>query len=132
MWSLSCSLGVLPEAGWCAEIEPASAGYLAQLLGALVLVIVAILTLAWLLRRLPGGVGRGEQPIAILAVRAVGARDRLLLVQVGEEQLLIASGTNGMRTLHRLRKPVTVAPPENGGGADFATLLKQTLGRRSS
>ncbi|MBK1708120.1 flagellar protein FliO/FliZ [Marichromatium gracile] len=124
-------LALLPGAAWCADVELTSAGYLAQLFGALVLVIAAILGLAWLLRRLPGGVGRAaDQPISILAVRAIGARDRLLLVQVGEEQLLIAAGATGMRTLHRLRKPVSVAPPENGGGVDFATLLKQSLGRR--
>ncbi|MBK1721308.1 flagellar biosynthetic protein FliO [Thiocystis violacea] len=101
-----------------------AAGYLAQLLGSLVLVILVILMLAWLLRRLPAvqGQGQGQALIQILAVRSIGARERLMLVQVGEEQVLIGVAPTGVRTLHRLSTPVEVTAQEPWKG-DFASLL---------
>ena len=102
----------------------AAAGYLAQLIGGLVVVIAVILVLAWVFRRLPGVPGQGPQVIEILAVRSVGARERLMLVQVGEEQILIGMTPAGMRPLHRLRKRVDVPAPAQGP-PDFASLLKR-------
>ncbi|MBK5962705.1 flagellar biosynthetic protein FliO [Thiocystis minor] len=102
----------------------AASGYLAQLVGGLVLVILTILVLAWILRRLPGMTGQGQQIIEILAVRAVGTRERLMLVQVGEEQILVGLTPTGMRHLHTLRTPVVVAPVEPKAG-EFANLLQR-------
>jgi flagellar protein FliO/FliZ len=100
-----------------------ASGYLAQLVGGLVLVILAILVLAWILRRLPGMAGQGQQIIEILAVRAVGTRERLMLVQVGEEQILVGLTPTGMRHLHTLRKNVIVMPlPPRAD--DFASIFK--------
>lgn len=108
--------------------------YLTQLAGGLLAVIGAILVLAWVLRRLPGATGVLPDAIEILAVRAVGSRDRLLLVQVGQEQLLIAAGPMGLRTLHRLRDPIKLdeRPPQVAEGkADFARLLRH-IDRRAA
>lgn len=105
-------------------------------MGGLVLVIFAILVLAWILRRMPGIPGQGQQVIEILAVRVVGARERLLLVQVGEEQILLGMTPAGIRHLHTLRKNLDLSPgqpgmepakrpgkwPEKG---DFAGLLQR-------
>lgn len=99
-----------------------AAGYLAQLLGGLVLVICVIVLLAWMARRLPGGVAQGNALIQVLAVRSIGARERLLLIQVGDEQVLIGVTPAGMRALHRLEHPVAADPEEPWSG-DFASLL---------
>ena len=124
---------------WAAalQVQPAASiealgtgGYLTQLIGGLTLVIALILLLAWLLRRLPGGGPDGRQAIEILSVRAVGARERLLLVQVGDEQLLVGVTPAGMRRLHRLRRPLEIAPPET---PDFGRLLRRAMpGREGS
>ncbi|AFL72436.1 flagellar biosynthetic protein FliO [Thiocystis violascens] len=107
-----------------AESARAASGYLAQLVGGLVLVILTILVMAWILRRMPGMAGQGRQVIEILAVRAVGTRERLMLVQVGEEQILVGLTPTGMRHLHTLRTPVVVAPVEPRAG-EFASLLQR-------
>ena len=99
-----------------------AAGYLSQLLGGLVLVILAILVMAWVLRRLPAIQGQGPGLIQVLAVRHIGARERLLLIQVGEEQVLVGVAPTGIRALHRLEKPVAATPQEARPG-DFASLL---------
>ena len=99
-----------------------AAGYLTQLLGGLVLVILAIVILAWFLRRMPGVAGQGTSAIRVLAVRAIGHRERLMLVQVGEEQILIGVTATSVRHLHTLKQAVELAPQEPWPG-DFASLL---------
>jgi flagellar protein FliO/FliZ len=104
-----------------------AATYLTQLIGGLVLVIGAIVVLGWVLRRTQGGLNRGSQTIDIVAVRSVGARERLMLVQVGDEQVLIGVAPSGMRTLHTLNDPVAAV---EGAAPDFAGALKRAVSRR--
>ncbi|BCU08217.1 flagellar biosynthetic protein FliO [Allochromatium tepidum] len=104
-------------------IAPAT-GYLSQLVGGLVLVLLAIVVLAWFLRRVPGVATPGLGAIRILAVRAIGARERLMLVQVGAEQILIAVTAAGVTHLHTLAQPIE--PPEDEPwSGDFAGLLER-------
>ncbi|NEX20124.1 flagellar biosynthetic protein FliO [Thiorhodococcus mannitoliphagus] len=105
-----------------------SAGYLAQLLGGLVLVVFLIVFFAWMLRRMPGLQGQGPSLIQVLAVRNLGTRERLLLIQVGEEQVLIGVTPSGMHRLHTLATPLEVAPDELPT-ADFAGLLNRMKAR---
>lgn len=106
------------------ESAQVAAGYLAQLVGGLMLVILTILVLAWVMRRMPGVPSQGQQVIDILAVRVVGTRERLMLVQVGEEQILVGLTPTGMRHLHTLQKNVILAPREQRAG-DFASLFNR-------
>ena len=106
-----------------------AAGYLAQLIGGLVLVIGAIVVLGWVLRRTQGGLNRGSQVIEIVAARSVGARERLVLVQVGDEQVLVGVGPGGMRTLHTMNEPVRAPAGET---PDFSSALKRAVTRRGA
>ncbi|WP_026304831.1 MULTISPECIES: flagellar biosynthetic protein FliO [unclassified Thioalkalivibrio] len=105
-----------------------AAAYLTQLIGGLVLVIGAIVVLGWILRRTQGGLNRGSQVIEIVAARSVGTRERLVLVQVGDEQVLVGVAPSGMRTLHTMRESV-VAPV--GETPDFSSALKRAVTRRA-
>ncbi len=110
-----------------------SSAYLAQLVGGLVIVIAAIVGLSWLLRRLSGtGLGSSRQLIEVLAARSVGTRERLLLIQVGQEQVLIGVYPHGMCRLHRLRHSIDLSdiqPPPRSElkTVDFANLLKTAI-----
>lgn len=105
-------------------ISTQATGYLTQLVGGLILVIFLILVMAWLLRRLPGMVMLGSPAIEVLAVRVIGNRERLLLIQVGEEQLLVGATPAGLCHLHTLKTPVILPQPEPQTG-DFAKLLNK-------
>ncbi|WP_026278637.1 MULTISPECIES: flagellar biosynthetic protein FliO [unclassified Thioalkalivibrio] len=107
-----------------------AAAHLTQMIGGLVIVIIAIVVLGWILRRTQGGLSRGSQAIELVAVRSVGTRERLMLVQVGEEQVLIGVAPSGMRTLHTMREPVAV---EEASTADFSSALRRAVsGRRET
>ena len=104
-------------------VVPAT-GYLSQLVGGLVLVLLAIVVLAWFLRRVPGVATPGLGAIRLLAVRSIGVRERLILVQVGSEQILIAVTGTGVTHLHTLARPIE-PPADEPWSGDFASLLER-------
>jgi len=101
-----------------------TASYLTQLIGGLVIIILMILLLAWFLRRIPGLTTTGSSVIEILAVRAISSREQLLLVQIGEEQILIGLTPAGLSHLHTLRTPLIIPISAQSSG-QFEQLLKQ-------
>ena len=116
-----------------AAVAPASgtgiAGQLAQLVLGLLLVLGLIFFLAWLLRRVQqaGPAGKG-QVIDIVGSRALGPRDRLVLVQVGNEQILLGLTPGTITALHVLKEPVQV-PSTEPASPEFAQRLMELLGK---
>ncbi len=81
----------------------------------LLAVLAAIGASAWLFRRL------GRWPAAAGALRvlgglSLGARERVVLVQVGETQLLLGVAPGRVQTLHVLARPVALDPAAAGAG----------------
>lgn len=105
------------------------AGQLAQLVLGLLLVLGLIFFLAWLLRRVQqaGPAGKG-QVIDIVGSRALGPRDRLVLVQVGNEQILLGLSPGTITALHVLKEPVQV-PTSEQAAPEFAQRLMELLGK---
>lgn len=101
------------------------------LVGRLLLIVGAIVALGWMARQLGRrrlGSGRGLQVEGGLAL---GPRERLVVVQVQGEHLLLGVTPGGISLLHRLDGPlmgeVRAAPV--GEGAAFAERLREILKR---
>ncbi len=62
----------------------------------LVLVVGFIFAAAWVVRRMPLGMGRGNGPLKVLAALPLGPRERLVLVEARGEELLIAVSPAGV------------------------------------
>ena len=105
------------------------AGQLTQLVLGLLLVLGLIFFLAWLLRRVQqaGPAGKG-QVIELIGSRALGPRDRLVLVQVGNEQILLGLTPGTISALHVLKEPVRV-PGTEQATPEFAQRLMELLGK---
>ena len=105
------------------------AGQLTQLVLGLLLVLGLIFFLAWLLRRVQqaGPAGKG-QVIELIGSRALGPRDRLVLVHVGEEQILLGLTPGRITPLHVLKTPVNVDQTESAT-PEFAQRLMELLGK---
>ena len=94
-----------------AAVEPgvASTGALAtQVFLGLLLVLALMFALAWLAKRMrlvPGAIG-STGVIRTLAVLSLGNREKILLVQVGEEQLLLGVTSQQITLLHELKTPI--------------------------
>nr|WP_225210157.1 flagellar biosynthetic protein FliO [Xanthomonas bonasiae] len=101
---------------------------------ALLLVLGLILGMAWVLKRLPGSGFRPAEGLRVVASLAVGAKERVVVVEVNGEQLLLGVSPGGVRTLHRLPEPLPQAPAPSLPNLkqlknlpDFAQLLAQKL-----
>jgi len=109
--------------------SPANAGSLGGAVFALVLVVGLILLLSWLAKRMPGLGGASANPaLRIVGSLALGPRDRLVVVEVGETQLLLGVGAGGTRTLHTLDQPLPPAAAKSSPA--FAQLLAQHFGKK--
>ncbi|VVN29614.1 hypothetical protein PS645_04758 [Pseudomonas fluorescens] len=106
------------------------AGQLTQLVLGLLLVLGLIFFLAWLLRRVQqaGPAGRG-QVIELIGSRALGPRDRLVLVQVGNEQILLGLSPGSITALHVLKEPVEVPDGTEKATPEFARRLMELMGK---
>lgn len=93
-------------------------------LGASVVIIVAIIVLlGWLYSRSRFMSGGANDVINVVATRALGPKERLMVVEVADQQLLVGMTAAGVQTLHVLDKPVDVARNETVRGG-FAGRLR--------
>lgn len=72
----------------------------------MVIVIGAVVGLGWLYSRLKFNATSAGNLIDVVASRGLGPKERLLLVQVADQQLLIGVTATQVRTLHTFDKPV--------------------------
>jgi len=129
---------VLEQPSKAAKVAPASSSLLEssqvssqllQLVFGLLLVIGLIFLLAWVVRRVQQSlpVKGSQQAISLLASQALGPRDRLLLVQVGKEQILLGLTPGTIVPLHVLQEPVEVSAANNPLSSAFAQRLAKAL-----
>jgi flagellar protein FliO/FliZ len=118
-----------------ADHVPASnAGSLAQVTLSLLVVLAAVFAAAWVVRRLRGVGKFGSNAIEIIADAPLGTKERAVLIQVGNQQLLLGVAPGQIRTLHVLPEPVVVnsaprsADPNAAQRPDFKAILKRSLG----
>ncbi|MCY1399714.1 flagellar biosynthetic protein FliO [compost metagenome] len=105
------------------------AGQLAQLVLGLLLVLGLIFFLAWLLRRVQQAAPRGGQVIEVVGSKMLGPRDRLVLVQVGNEQILLGLTPGRIAPLHVMAQPVEVPSSAQHATPEFAQRLMELLGK---
>ena len=141
MRRLMVALAALPLSALAAlEPAPATTGsavtagsglvaQLAQLVFGLLLVLGLIFLLAWLLRRFQSAAPRGNQVIELVGSRALGPRDRLLLVQVGDEQILLGISPGRITPLHVMNTPVNLPVKTEQATPEFAQRLMELLGK---
>ncbi len=136
MGMLACAWMLASGTGWAAPVQTAAAstpaglgGQVLQLVLGLLLVVGLIFFLAWLLRRVQGVAPGNNQLIEVISSRAIGPRDRLLLVQIGKEQILLGHSPGDIKTLHVLAEPVAVAPANRPATPEFAQQLLRLMGK---
>ncbi|BBI98770.1 hypothetical protein FGKAn22_04630 [Ferrigenium kumadai] len=114
-----------------------SSGSIVQIIFSLLLVLAAIVLVAWLLKRMNMvQQGQGNQ-LKVLGGVAIGQRERIVLVEVNDTWLVVGVGPNQIRTLHSLQKPeggsVNNAPDDAQlAGNKFAAVLSSALNSLSS
>lgn len=111
------------------NVEPLSGGSIAQVVLGLLFVLCLVIAMAWLFKRMGGLSVTGNGALKILGGISMGARERVVLMQVGEEQLLLGVSPGRIQTLHVLAKPINVEE-KNKAEPGFAERLSEALARR--
>jgi len=128
---LPATVAARSETEMPAALEPISSPYLLKLTGGLLLVVLLILALAWLVKRFNLNQQSGNGLIRIIAGLSVGTRDRILLLQVGEEQILLGLTPGRIEKLHTLAQPLD-APDAGSVSASFAHKLNRLMGDKEA
>lgn len=115
------------EAAQTASRAPDTVATIMSLGLGLVAVIAVIYGCAWLIRRMSGMTGMNNQAIRVVSVMAIGARERIALIEVGGQQILLGITPSAIRTLHVFDEPVVDA--SQAGSSDFARRLQGMIGK---
>jgi flagellar protein FliO/FliZ len=113
--------------GLAQPASPLSVASLTQLTVSLIAIVALILAISWALKRLRLAGPRGSGEIVVLDELSVGPRDRIVLVRVGESQLLVGIGASGLVPLTPLATPIVL----KGGTRSpaFAERLREIMKR---
>ena len=116
-----------PLIGWAQTAAPEAPGVsgsaILQMLFGLLLIIGLLFAGAYLLRKLNGGRSFGQSgPMRIVGGLMISARERILLVEVGESWLVVGVVPGQIKILHTLPKGEL---PDGNGEKPFGQWLKQ-------
>ncbi len=113
--------------GLAQPASPLSLGSLMQLTLSLMAIVALILAISWALKRLKLAGPRGSGEIAVLDELSVGPRERIMLIRVGDSQVLVGVGASGLVPLTPLAAPIAL----KGGAAApaFADRLRDMMKR---
>jgi flagellar protein FliO/FliZ len=94
----------------------------------LLAVIAIIYGCAWLIRRMTGMTGMNNSVIKVVSVMALGTRERIAVVDVAGQQLLLGITPGTIRTLHVFDEPV-VSVGGSAPSGEFARKLQSLMNK---
>ena len=121
------SLAQEPASTAAAQMTPSPmSGHMLQTTLILLFILGLLLGLVWLLKR--AGVGTGQRRggfYKVLAISALGPRDKIVLVEVGETWLVLGMTSNSINTLHSMPAGSIELEKAGNPAASFAKLLER-------
>jgi flagellar protein FliO/FliZ len=101
---------------------------LGKLAIALLLVLVVFWVFARVMRQMQGSQGMLHSGLKVVGALSVGQRERVVVVQAGDQQLVLGVTANQINTLHVLATPLVADGAEELG--DFRRKLSAALKRQ--
>lgn len=102
-------------------------------LGKLAMALVVVLAVFWLfarvMRQFQGFQGGMHQGLKIVGALSVGQREKVIVIQAGDEQLVLGVTSSQINTLHVLESPLSQSNPSADPG-DFRKKLTAALKRQ--
>jgi flagellar protein FliO/FliZ len=101
--------------------------YLLQVIGSFVVVILLLIGVLVLLRRFNGVSSQMSGNMRVISSVGVGQRERVVLLQVGVEQILVGVGPGNVRKIHAFDQPVVEASVSTT--PNFSDVWKVVMGK---
>ena len=131
--TLFCSIAFGADAAATAPVPAAAsyspAGQIMKMIIGLMVVLVMIFVVAWVARNYMGFNPAQNATLKTVAGVLVGQKERVVLVQVGERQVLIGVAPGQINLLHVIEKGEEVTVAAQQSLSPFAEKLKRSLGR---
>ncbi len=102
---------------------------LLQLTATLMLVVALIFAITWVVKRFHLVRPRRSRAMSVIDEMALGPRDRVILMQVGQSQWLLGVSSAGLTAPVPLATPVELPPADTPG---FADRMREILQRPGS
>jgi flagellar protein FliO/FliZ len=99
----------------------------AQLSLSLVAIVALIVAMSWALKRFKLAGPRGRGQISVIDELAVGPRERIMLIRVGQSQVLVGVGAGGLVGLTPLAAPLVPGVQDSPGVAPVAAVFADRL-----
>ena len=112
-----------------------SSGSILQVIFSLILVLAAVVLVAWILKRINLPQHGAGSVIKVISGVAVGQRERIVLVEVNDTWLVVGVAPGQVRTLHSMPKadlPIPPNEPAPGMDGKFQGWLKQMMEKRTA
>ena len=109
------------------------AGHTLDMAGSLLIVVAAVILVSLALRHLQSRSSGTGGHLKIIQAISVGAKDRVLLVQVGVDQILMGVSAAGICHLHTLSEPVAINEEQQDNGVpsrSFADIIQKISGKQ--
>src|SRR5450830_817084 len=111
---------------------PTAAGSLLQTVAALAAVLAVVMGLAWLLKRFGPKTITGGSTIRLVGALSVGARERILVVEVGDQWIVVGASPGRMNALSTMpRQEADPVAHNTLQTTNFAEWFKQTIDKRN-
>jgi flagellar protein FliO/FliZ len=123
---------VLASPVMAAETAPSASAQLLRLVLGLLAVVAAVFVLSRVLPRLGGRALTGTRGFRVVASLPVGQRERVVVLEVGERQIMLGVSPGRISKLHELEEPLPRAGAGTSSEASAGTWLARTLGGRTS
>ncbi len=113
-----------------ATADPVTTSNLLQVTFGLFAVLVLIFGIAWFVKRYSSFSGSSNQSLQVIGALSMGQRERVVLMRVGETQILLGVAPGRVQKLHVLEKPIPLPESSNRGAESFAEKLQTALRQR--
>ncbi|SIN96068.1 flagellar protein FliO/FliZ [Sulfurivirga caldicuralii] len=100
-----------------------ASGYAGQVVLSLLFILALIFVAAWLLKRFAAIPGGNPNALRVISALSVGRQEKIVLLEVGKQQLLVGVTPSRISLLHTLAEPVEVA--DNGSNVPQGAFAKR-------
>jgi flagellar protein FliO/FliZ len=110
-------------------------GSLLQTLLALVFVLALLAALAWFMKRYGPRAAGASTHLRVVGALSLGGRERIMVVEVGDQWIVVGASPGRINALATMPKQETVAASAALAGTTpvgFADWLKQTIDKRNA
>lgn len=104
--------------------------YLFQVGGALSIALIGLIALVFILKKFDLKPTHSGAHIRVVSSKNIGPRERLMLIEVGEKQILIGATPQSIQPIHLLESSIQREEKESLDQPNFTQILRQIRGRQ--